>query len=58
MTIPSQLQANLFFSEKRACFAERGVNVAKFLDWLLLALIVVVSVLSPLIVLEFVSGRY
>jgi len=34
------------------------VHVAKFLDWLLLALIVVVSVLSPLIVLEFVSGRY
>ena len=30
----------------------------RWLDWLLLALIVVVSVLSPLIVLEFISGRF
>jgi hypothetical protein len=58
MTIPSQLLANLFFLEKRACFVQQGVDVAKLLDWLLLVLIVVVSVLSPLIVLEFVSGRY
>lgn len=30
----------------------------QWLDWLLLALIVVISVLSPLIVLEFISGRF
>lgn len=48
----------MFFEKKKSRLTERGVCVAKFLDWLLLALIVVVSVLSPLIVLEFVSGRY
>lgn len=58
MTIPSQFRSHLFFSEKKARLDEQGVPVAKFLDWLLLALIVVVSVLSPLIVLEFVSGKY
>lgn len=58
MTIPSQSRVTLFFEKKKSRLTGRGVCVAKFLDWLLLALIVVVSVLSPLIVLEFVSGRY
>ncbi|CAI8334930.1 MAG: Uncharacterised protein [Gammaproteobacteria bacterium] len=30
----------------------------RYLDWLLLAIIVIVSLASPLIVLEFVSGKY
>ncbi len=35
-----------------------GERMDRWLDWLLLALIVIISVLSPLIVLEFISGRY
>ena len=30
----------------------------RFLDWLLLVIIVGVSLASPLVVLEFVSGKY
>ena len=32
--------------------------MSRFLDWLLLVIIVGVSLASPLVVLEFVSGRY
>lgn len=32
--------------------------MARWLDWLLLIVIIVVGILSPLIVLEFVSARY
>ena len=32
--------------------------MSRFLDWLLLVVIVGVSLASPLIVLEFVSGKY
>jgi len=34
------------------------VAMSRYLDWLLLAIIVIVSLASPLIVLEFVSGKY
>ena len=33
-------------------------TMSRFLDWLLLVVIVGVSLASPLIVLEFVSGKY
>ncbi len=32
--------------------------MSRYLDWLLLVLIVIISLASPLIVLEFVSGKY
>ena len=32
--------------------------MSRYLDWLLLAIVVLVSLASPLIVLEFVGGRY
>jgi len=32
--------------------------MSQFLDWLLLIVIVCVSLASPLIVLEFVSGKF
>ena len=32
--------------------------MSRFLDWLLLVIIVGVSLASPLVVLEFVSGKY
>jgi hypothetical protein len=32
--------------------------MSRYLDWLLLTIIVIVSLASPLIVLEFVSGKY
>ena len=34
------------------------VAMSRYLDWLLLTIIVIVSLASPLIVLEFVSGKY
>ena len=33
-------------------------EMSRFLDWLLLVVIVGVSLASPLIVLEFISGKY
>jgi len=32
--------------------------MTRYLDWLLLVIIVIISLASPLVVLEFVSGKY
>ena len=34
------------------------LEMSRYLDWLLLATIVIISLASPLVVLEFVSGKY
>lgn len=47
----------LFDAHKRLWVFEVA-SVSRYLDWLLLAIVVLVSLASPLIVLEFVSGRY
>ena len=50
--IESLISANLGLGRYVRC------AMSRFLDWLLLVVIVGVSLASPLIVLEFVSGKY
>ncbi len=55
----SRVLGLMAFSRKKGIIVYAWeLEMSRYLDWLLLATIVIISLASPLVVLEFVSGKY